>query len=98
MLPKRTTIGRHAGRPGGQRDQFGQPFGRAHDAAWRRGLVGRDEHEARAGLLAGRDDVGRAEHVGADGRAHVAFHHRHVLVGGGVEDDVRGRARHRCGG
>ena len=52
-------------------------------------LVGRDEHEA---LDAGGDgrieERQRAADIDVDRVGRMLLHHRHVLVGGGVEDDV----------
>ncbi len=47
-LPNRTTTGRNAGDAMREHDHFGQPLGRAHDALRIGGLVGRNQHEARA--------------------------------------------------
>ncbi len=72
-----------------EHDLFGSPLGRTHHRARIGGLVSRDVHESlTAGL--GRDlgQPPRAEHVGRDGLAGVAFEDGHVLVGGGVEHDV----------
>ena len=57
-------------------------------------LVGGDEHEAPHAVLARdvRDDA-RGDRVVAHRLDGVGLHQPHVLVGGGVEDDRRARAR-----
>ena len=54
------------------------------------GLVGGDEDEVPHAELVGQfGHALRAADVVADRLADVGFHQRHVLVGGGVEDDFR---------
>ena len=69
---------------------FGQALGAAHNVGGVHGLVGGDHHHfldavfhAFVGHVLGAIDVHE------DGFARVFFHQGHVLVGGGVEDDLR---------
>ncbi len=86
--------------------QLGETLGRAHDAGGAHGLVGGDEHEP---LGAGRrgmahDDIG-PDDIGLQRLAGLGLHRGNMLVGGGMEDDLRaerpedapdaGRIRHR---
>ncbi len=69
-------------------DGLGDPLGRAHDVGRVDRLVGRDENEALAAACGGglRDDL-RSDHVVPDRRPKLILQERHMLVGGGVEDD-----------
>ena len=70
--------------------QLGAALGRAHDAGGVDRFVGADHDERRhARRPGGVGDDPRAEDVVLDRLAGIAFHHRHVLVGGAVEHDVR---------
>ena len=65
-------------------------LGGAHDVGGVDRLVRADQDEALdAVLLAQLHQVESAEHVVADGFAHVALHERHVLVGRRVQHDIR---------
>ena len=69
---------------------LGQRLGGAHHGRRVDRLVGGDEHEVPDPELAGDPgDQPRGERVVADRLHGVGLHHRHVLVGGGVEDDRR---------
>ena len=91
-LPKRTVAYLVAGIAGGRGldRPLGQRLGGAHHGGRLDRLVGRDEHErAHAGLAGDPGDQPRGERVVAHRLDRVQLHHRHVLVGGGVEDDRR---------
>ena len=96
-MPKRTLLKwvvRIAGR-GGADDRLGHRLGGAHHRARVDRLVGRDQDEA-PGAGDGcrlRDDPG-GDRVVANRLERVGLHQRHVLVGGGVEDDVGLEALH----
>ena len=67
---------------------LGDLLGGPHDAGGTNRLVGGDHDEAQHAVTVGQ--VGHAlgaQHVVSDRLADVRFHQRHVLVGGGVEDD-----------
>ena len=69
---------------------LGDALGGTHHVGRVDGLVGGDHHELLHPVL--DSEVGEAAgalHVGFDGGAHVLFHHRHMLVRGGVIDDGR---------
>ena len=72
-------------------------FGHAHDARGMDGLVGGDEDEVPHAELVGHfgHDLGAADVV-ADRLADVQFHQGHVLVRGGVENDLRMVLRERA--
>ena len=71
-------------------DQLGDALGRAHDARRVHRLVGRDQDEALDAVRVGRlGQQPRAAHVVLHRLARVLLHQRHVLVRGGVEDDLR---------
>ena len=90
-LPKRTETYGLAGPPGGVRDEhLGDALAGAHDARRQDGLVRGDEDEALdAGGDRGVEEGHRPADVDVDRVRRMLLHHRHVLVGGGVEDDVR---------
>lgn len=68
--------------------EFGDAFGRTHDAGGIDGFVAGDEHEAFAVVAVGTfHDVLSAEDVILDGFFGLQLHEGHVLMGGGVEDD-----------
>ena len=77
-----------------QHDLLGDPLRRRHHAARRGGLVGGDADEVGAGGADTRvDDVRRSGDVREDRFARVLFEDGHVLVRGGVEDDLRSYPR-----
>ena len=91
-LPKRTVTNRvsRASLPIGLHDQLGDPLARTHHARRVDGLVGRDQDEALHPVVAGHlGDDPRADDVVLDRLAGIRLHQRHVLVGGGMEDEVR---------
>ena len=71
-------------------DQLGDRLRRAHHAGRIHRLVGGDQDEALDAVLASAcgEDPG-ADDVVLDRLARVRLHQRHVLVRGGVEDEVR---------
>ena len=90
-FPNRTAT---YGRPGPTRrighEHLGDPLAGAHDARRPDGLVGRDEHEPlHIGGDARLEQGEGPAHVDVDRVRRVVLHHRDVLVGRGVEDDVR---------
>ena len=96
-MPKRTLAKRVPGClwPAGLDDPLGHRLRGAHHRLRVDRLVGGDEDEAldpRGGRGLGRDP-GR-DRVVAHGLQRVCLHQRHVLVGGGVEDDARFEALH----
>ena len=90
-LPNRTeTYGRPVRLRGVGDEHLGDPLARAHHARRADGLVGGDEHEALdARRLGGIQHDHRAADVDVHGVGRMLLHHRHVLVGGGVEDHAR---------
>ena len=96
-MPKRTLTKRVVGMAGGggADDRLRHRLRGAHHRPRVDRLVGRDQDEA-LGAGDGRglgDDAGR-DRVVADRLERVRLHQRHVLVGGGVEDDVGLEALH----
>ena len=70
--------------------QLGQPFRGAHDGGRRDGLVRGDQDEPFDAGAERRAQRGqRPADVRVDRVGRVVLHHRHVLVGGGVEDHDR---------
>jgi len=70
-------------------DLLGDALAGPHDRGGVHGLVGADVDEARHAVFQGQfHEVAGAEHVVEEGLVGVFLHHGHVLVGGGVEDDV----------
>ena len=68
---------------------LGEPLGRAHDADRLNGLVGRDEHEpGNAEVLAGTQQVARADDVRQRALRRIELDVRDVLQSRGMEDDV----------
>ena len=89
-VPEPDRAVRGAGRCTIEHDLLGEPLRCPHHARWFRCLVGRDEDEMRhPGVRGCVDDVGGAEDVRTHRLAGMALEDRHVLVGGGVEDDLR---------
>ena len=80
---------RRAARPATARTARPRRLQAAHHAGGIDGLVGRDHHERLDAVLVGQvGQVAGGQHDVLDRLAGVGFHQRHVLVGGGVEDDV----------
>ena len=68
---------------------LGQVLGRAHHACRIDGFVGRNLDEAADIKLVGQvGDAFRAVNVVFDGLARIGLHQRHMLMRGGVEDDI----------
>ena len=89
-LPKRTTEN-DVPLPARLRldDELGDALGRAHHARGVHRLVGRDQDEAIDAVALRRlGEEPRAADVVLDRLAGVLLHQRHVLVRGGVEDDL----------
>lgn len=71
-------------------DQLDHPFGSPHDVGRVHCLVGGDDHDlANAAVPCGGEDVVRTGNVRADDLVRLPLAHGHMLVGGGMVDDVR---------
>src|SRR4029077_14149114 len=83
---------RHAAQPlsgPGCENQFSHPLGAAHDVRRIHRLVGRNHYEGRAiRTLRHVQQRQQSENVVADRLFHIGLHYGHVLVGGGMEDDL----------
>ena len=78
------------GQPEGLYVYLGEPLGASHDVGGVYGLVrGDHDHPPDVVAYACVRDVARARDVGVYGLARVLLHQRHVLVCGGMEDDLR---------
>ena len=69
---------------------LGEAFAGAHDAGGVDGFVGRDQDEACDVMFEGEPgQAGGGNRVVLDRLAGLRFHHAHVFMGGGVEQDRR---------
>ena len=73
-----------------EHQQFGHPFGSAHDIGRPYRLVGGDQNEPFNSMEDGglHEQLG-AENIIVDSLPRVAFNQRHMFVGGGVKHDRR---------
>src|SRR5437867_11321198 len=78
-------------------EELTDPLRRTHDARWVHGLVSGDENKA-AGTYAQRgvEDIRRSEYVHEHSLLGISLHEGDVLVGRGVEDDVRPNLREQA--
>lgn len=71
-------------------EYLGHALARSHYAGGIDGLVRRDEHEPPdAAFVRQTREVGGAHGIVPDGLARLAFHHRNMLVGRGMEEGIR---------
>src|SRR6202521_615448 len=83
---------RHTAQPlpgPGCENQFSHPLGAAHDVRRIHRLVGRNHYEGRAiRTLCHVQQRQQSENIVADRLFPIGLHYGHVLVGGGMEDDL----------
>ena len=83
-----------AGLADGDDHQLGDALGEPHEAGRVDGFVGRDDDDPLGSGCYGRlADRQRAQDVGDKALVGIGLDQRHVLVGGGVEDDLRALAQ-----